>query len=110
MQSPYRGGPRVYPRPVDGSDAATEIAKIDEMWHTFILFTRDYADFCERHFGLFVHHAPTPTEDEPVSAQPGDVRRRLERQFGLIYDVLGEETLIAWYEDRRHSKFLPGEI
>src|SRR5947208_1283923 len=33
-----------------------ELAMIDEMWHTFLLFTRDYADFCERHFGTFLHH------------------------------------------------------
>jgi hypothetical protein len=30
----------------------------DEFWHAFILFTRDYAAFCERHFSHFIHHAP----------------------------------------------------
>lgn len=32
---------------------------VDEAWHTFILFTREYADFCERAFGGFLHHAPS---------------------------------------------------
>jgi hypothetical protein len=29
---------------------------IDEGWHAFILFTEDYADFCKRYFGTFIHH------------------------------------------------------
>jgi hypothetical protein len=37
---------------------------VDEFWHTFILFTRDYAAFCERHFGYFLHHTPTDDTDE----------------------------------------------
>lgn len=29
---------------------------IDEIWHAHILCTRDYADFCARQFGRFMHH------------------------------------------------------
>lgn len=29
---------------------------IDEGWHCFILYTQDYADFCEKYFGQFIHH------------------------------------------------------
>ncbi|HEY4512831.1 MAG TPA: hypothetical protein VJH63_04265 [Candidatus Paceibacterota bacterium] len=32
--------------------------KIDKAWHEFILNTRDYADFNEMQFGLFLHHRP----------------------------------------------------
>ncbi|MGK5533662.1 glycine-rich domain-containing protein [Streptomyces sp. URMC 129] len=32
---------------------------VDIGWHSFILHTRDYADFCQRVAGAFVHHAPT---------------------------------------------------
>jgi hypothetical protein len=28
-------------------------------WHTFILHTRDYAAFCDRIAGRFIHHEPT---------------------------------------------------
>jgi hypothetical protein len=31
---------------------------IDEGWHAFILFTRDYAEFCEKYLGRFIHHEP----------------------------------------------------
>src|SRR5262249_53715287 len=59
-----------------------EIAKLDEMWHTFLMLTRDYADFCERYFGFFLHHVPN--EDEEVREGGAEaVREQLERQFGL---------------------------
>ncbi|WP_437970590.1 hypothetical protein WMF04_15440 [Sorangium sp. So ce260] len=32
--------------------------RVDEAWHQFVLFTIEYADFCERFFGRFLHHAP----------------------------------------------------
>lgn len=31
---------------------------IDEVWHAHILFTKEYADFCDLCFGTFVGHAP----------------------------------------------------
>ena len=30
----------------------------DDLWHEFILFTRDYGEFCKRAFGQFLHHTP----------------------------------------------------
>jgi hypothetical protein len=81
-----------------------ELARIDWMWHTFLLFTLDYADFCERYFGIFLHHVPNEAEDEdegPVD----DVayRAALEQQYALVYDVLGEETLRAWHEHCQYA-------
>ena len=31
---------------------------VDDLWHEFILFTREYQMFCERAFGRFLHHTP----------------------------------------------------
>ncbi|MBX6389726.1 MAG: hypothetical protein IRZ08_12140 [Frankia sp.] len=42
---------------------------VDLGWHTFLLFTRDYAAFCEQTAGRFLHHVP---DDGPREA-PGDV-------------------------------------
>jgi hypothetical protein len=30
----------------------------DDLWHEFILHTREYQDFCKRAFGDFFHHTP----------------------------------------------------
>jgi hypothetical protein len=31
---------------------------VDELWHQFILYTKAYADFCNKAFGRFMHHTP----------------------------------------------------
>lgn len=31
----------------------------DDLWHEFILYTREYRDFCSRAFGKFLHHLPS---------------------------------------------------
>src|ERR1700730_8937382 len=38
--------------------------KIDDGWHTFIIFTLDYQKFCERYFGRFMHHRPHGLADK----------------------------------------------
>ena len=31
---------------------------VDDLWHEFILYTRNYEQFCRRAFGGFLHHTP----------------------------------------------------
>lgn len=38
---------------------------LDEGWHTFILFTKEYARFCEECVGEFIHHVPDMGEPNP---------------------------------------------
>ncbi|MBA3535610.1 MAG: hypothetical protein H0T84_03215 [Tatlockia sp.] len=33
---------------------------LDELWHAFILHTRDYVDFCIHYFGEYFHHDLEP--------------------------------------------------
>jgi len=45
---------------------------VDIGWHTFILHTHEYAAFCDRIAGQFIHHVPddSPTGDEwPTAPQ-----------------------------------------
>lgn len=37
---------------------------VDLMWHTHILFTRDYIKFSNSIRGEYIHHSPTVNEDE----------------------------------------------
>lgn len=76
---------------------------IDWMWHTFILFTKDYADFCHKYFGRFLHHVPmtvnakaTKTKEERLA----EVRFNYE----FIYDHLGPEVLKRWCEELPRPK------
>ena len=78
-----------------------EIMKLDWMWHAFLLFSGDYAAFCDRYFGSFLHHVPEDEADEPASLEA--VPEQLRRQYALVYDVLGEQTLLVWYDDCRYA-------
>jgi hypothetical protein len=86
----------------------SEARAVDEMWHTFLLFTDAYAKFCDSNFGFFVHHFPrTRAEkeswDQQIAADPeaarSERRKLLRGAYEIICDRLGTETLQKWCED-----------
>jgi hypothetical protein len=65
------------------------------MWHEFILFTKDYSDFCEKYFGEYMHHLPNIFDNMP---RPRDaVEADVEKLLLYIYDHLGENTVRVWF-------------
>lgn len=42
---------------------------VDEAWHTFILFTREYRNYCHKALGRFLHHTPVEAMSSPTIAQ-----------------------------------------
>ncbi|MBI4743027.1 MAG: hypothetical protein HY777_16085 [Betaproteobacteria bacterium] len=44
---------------------------VDDAWHEFILFTRQYQRFCADAFGRFLHHTPAEAMRTPTQAQDG---------------------------------------
>ncbi|MFC3909139.1 hypothetical protein ACFORL_08630 [Legionella dresdenensis] len=74
----------------------SEMVDIDNMWHTFLLFTRDYHDFCNEYLnGNFFHHDPiTDTNDSRFDE---NYEQELTLYLSYIYDSLGEDTLIKWF-------------
>jgi hypothetical protein len=73
-----------------------EMREIDEMWHTFLLFTKEYQQFGEKYFGCFLHHIPNTEDDKP---KLDDFEIKLERYLSYVYDNLGEATLKKWFAD-----------
>jgi hypothetical protein len=60
--------------------------QVDAGWHAFILHTRDYAEFCERVAGRFIHHRPAdPGERADGPAAIGDTIAAM-RAAGLRVD------------------------
>lgn len=47
---------------------------VDDLWHDFILFTRQYERFCEQAFGQYLHHTPVEAMPARDSATEG-IRR-----------------------------------
>lgn len=84
---------------------------LDKVWHEFILFTKEYHEFCETFFGGYLHHIPC-SEKEFLAFQERKADRKenfeaLERQdlkvfVSYIQKNFGNETLEAWF------KHIPG--
>jgi hypothetical protein len=62
---------------------------IDRAWHTCIIFTRLYADLCQRAFGYFVHHEPTMHEDHGREEKIAAARALYERIYGPMGRLWG---------------------
>ncbi len=91
---------------------------IDKMWHTFILFTRPYHNFCNKYFSTVIHHSPTTYKEKQLfksSLRTNRIetlskkRDKQERMLSYIYDTLGKPTIIKWYVEYR-KKYTPESI
>jgi hypothetical protein len=57
-------------------------------WHCFVLFTRDYAAYCQERFGRFIHHEPMESGDpkaykrayDEATVRFGELDRRVWRR------------------------------
>jgi hypothetical protein len=47
----------------------------DDLWHEFILYTRDYGRFCAQAFGGFLHHTPAVVLREGAQRDNSALRR-----------------------------------
>ncbi|WP_207424848.1 glycine-rich domain-containing protein [Desertivirga brevis] len=83
-----------------------ELLILDEMWHNFILFTREYAAFCQANFGRFVHHQPATRAEKlnrkaAIEANPeanrAEFNKKLEVLISAVFDHLGQETVLKWF-------------
>lgn len=73
--------------------------RVDEAWHQFILFTTQYAAFCQRYFGRFIPHNPS---NAPKPEKPA---RQIEStsfdQFAAYYaELFGEPLPQVWFDER----------
>lgn len=83
----------------------TELNLIDEIWHQFILMTKDYEEFCLSTFGQYIHHSPA-FEDFEVGASFQTNSIDIRGQIEFIAKTWGEDTAIRWFRtwpDREKS-------
>jgi hypothetical protein len=78
-----------------------EMKEIDDMWHTFVLFTKEYRDFCNHYFGQFIDHSPKTDEDKKQAHDNYEehLSTEIQRMLSFVYDHLGEETLRFWFAE-----------
>lgn len=80
---------------------------VDEMWHNFILFTKEYQRFCNEYFGSYIHHLPASKKEKELQRQKSsedaenankEFNEKLSVMLNTAYDVLGEDTVIKWFK------------
>ncbi|MCC5014043.1 MULTISPECIES: hypothetical protein [Legionella] len=67
---------------------------VDKMWHTFILHTRDYVDFCYRHFNDYFHH-----HVEPAGFEHHLTAEELADFLQDCFEYLGENWVLRYFND-----------
>ena len=83
-------------------------ARVDPFWHAHILFTQDYAAFCDRYVGGFLQHDPLDHDDTQKVAFVGELYRYTnecyERFFtyvnwSFLPDAQAEASLVCTHMD-----------
>lgn len=93
-----------------GAYISKDLAIIDEMWHTFLMFSLDYYNFCTKYFNVIIHHIPEtkserkelnlPEVEEESEENKINALKEKETQFlKYVNDNLGSETLNIWFLD-----------
>ena len=60
---------------------------IDELWHTLILFSKEYHEFSTKIFGTYLHHSPN-TKNSSISND--SVRKfydEYKKYFGMLHPI-----------------------
>ncbi len=70
------------------------LLQLDQLWHSFILHTRLYTDFCMEHFGEYFHH-----EVEPPGEEHHLNEEELRDFLNDCFDYLGEEWVQRNFKD-----------
>ena len=64
----------------DGARAPSEA--IDDIWHTALLFTRPYREFCSEALGAYIHHEPV--EDRADTSVYALTRHEAQQRFRTL--------------------------
>jgi hypothetical protein len=76
--------------------------EVDQVWHQFVLFTRQYIDYCLSNFGSYVQHAPS-TSPQVELLEPRGVSTR--EMFATRYeDTYGEALPDVWFDERNVTR------
>jgi hypothetical protein len=72
--------------------------RVDQIWHQFILFTRQYIYYCRQNFDKYIQHAPSTA---PV---PEGAAKLTPSTFGMFADryleLFGEPLPELWYDEK----------
>lgn len=65
-------------------------AEIDKIWHTFILFTKDYRQYCIQCLGKFIDHVPEVKKDNTEPKE--NCLANTINQYKIVFGELNNEV------------------
>jgi hypothetical protein len=72
--------------------------RVDQIWHQFILFTRQYIDYCRQNFDKYIQHAPSTA---PIFEGTARLTPSTFEMFAERYEKLfGEPLPDLWYDEK----------
>jgi DNA polymerase sigma len=71
---------------------------LDQLWHAFILHTRDYLDFSMRYYGAYFHH-----DIEPIGFEHRLNEDELRDYLQDCFHYLGEEWVARRFAEAFHA-------
>lgn len=60
--------------------------KVDAIWHEMLLFTKEYADFCEQFTGHMIHHQPSVHSGKNRTDHQHD-RAVFEMMYSVVFQI-----------------------
>lgn len=69
-------------------------ALVDAAWHQFVLFTHEYASFCQSCLGSFFHHVPENPSSDGTPAEDG----MTQAEFVALYEASFGAMPAVWYD------------
>jgi len=85
----------------DGQIIGMPSHAVDEAWHGFILCTAQYAAFCQRTYGQFLHHHPDGAAPSGVTQVSEPMDEQLRRTV-IAWSLVAQpgERCVLWDLDR----------
>jgi hypothetical protein len=78
------------------------IYELDNMWHTFLMFTRDYTNYCNENYGEFLHHEPMGLNTESSTVE--EKKLRLKNHLLILQAEFGDDVVRLWCEEKKFAK------
>jgi hypothetical protein len=72
---------------------------VDNLWHSFILFTKEYTAFCHENAQRFIHHSPR-VNDTLTEAELLEARKDFKKFIEKYEKTFNEEIHPIWLLDR----------
>lgn len=74
--------------------------RIDEVWHQFVLFTKEYTDFSEHFFGRYIHHVPGNSQTSEIDNFSINSKESSFEDFKHHYEEMFKISFpIEWYDE-----------